>query len=139
MYGYATVRNALGGALVWILAWMVILIIANWKIYTKAGEKGWKSLIPYYSQYVLYRITWKTDMYWVVLIAGLGATFFSRIAIVSLTFICSIITAIVSLIQLNKMSKSFGHGIGFTLGLIFLNPIFILILAFGSSEYEGPQ
>jgi hypothetical protein len=36
------------------------------------------------------------------------------------------------------LSKSFGHGVGFTLGLIFLSVIFYYILAFGSSTYRGP-
>lgn len=47
--------------------------------------------------------------------------------------------SIVLAIQMHKLSVSFGHGVGFTLGLIFLNPIFTLILAFGSSEYIGAQ
>jgi hypothetical protein len=38
----------------------------------------------------------------------------------------------------NDLSKSFGHGVGFTLGLIFLSPIFIPILGFGGSLYVGP-
>ncbi|MCR5651378.1 MAG: DUF5684 domain-containing protein [Lachnospiraceae bacterium] len=37
------------------------------------------------------------------------------------------------------MSKSFGHGFGFTLGLLFLSPLFTLILGLGSSQYIGPQ
>ena len=36
-----------------------------------------------------------------------------------------------------KLSEAFGHGAGFGLGLIFLNPIFMPILAFGSSQYVG--
>ena len=34
--------------------------------------------------------------------------------------------------------KLFGHGVGFTIGLIFLSPIFKGILAFNSDEYIGP-
>ena len=37
-----------------------------------------------------------------------------------------------------KMSYSFGHGVGYALGLIFLTPIFLLILAFDESVYIGP-
>ena len=36
-------------------------------------------------------------------------------------------------------AKVFGKGAGFAIGLIFLNPIFLLILAFGSAQYQGPQ
>jgi hypothetical protein len=47
--------------------------------------------------------------------------------------------AVIGIIDIHKLSKSFGHGVGFTLGLIFLSPIFTLILGFGSSEYIGPD
>lgn len=40
---------------------------------------------------------------------------------------------------MHKLSKAFGHGIGFTLGLIFLSPIFMLILGFGNSQYIGKK
>ncbi len=139
MYNYDALMSMLEGMLVWIIAWIVIMIVANWKIYTKAGEAGWKSLIPYYSQYILFRITWNTAVFWAFFVASIAATVFGRMELGVLAGICSVVTTIISLVSVYKLSKAFGHGIGFTLGLIFLNPIFILILAFGSSEYEGPQ
>lgn len=139
MYNYDALMSMLEGMLVWIIAWIVIMIVANWKIYTKAGEAGWKSLIPYYSQYILFRITWNTAVFWAFFVASIAATVFGRMELGVLASICSVVTTIISLVSVYKLSKAFGHGIGFTLGLIFLNPIFILILAFGSSEYEGPQ
>lgn len=139
MYNYDALMSMLEGMLVWIIAWIVIMIVANWKIYTKAGEAGWKSLIPYYSQYILFRITWNTAVFWALFVASIAATVFGRMELGALAGICSVVTTIISLVSVYKLSKAFGHGIGFTLGLIFLNPIFILILAFGSSEYEGPQ
>ena len=30
----------------------VLLIIAYWKMFTKAGEPGWKSIIPIYNRYI---------------------------------------------------------------------------------------
>lgn len=36
------------------------------------------------------------------------------------------------------VAKSFGKGTGFALGLIFLAPIFWLILGFGDARYVGP-
>jgi len=38
----------------------------------------------------------------------------------------------------NLLSKSFGKGVAFTLGLLFLPVIFYLILGFGNAEYIGP-
>ena len=38
------------------IALLVLVLIATWKIFVKAGEKGWKSLIPFYSVYIQCRI-----------------------------------------------------------------------------------
>ena len=40
-----------------ILIFAVVLIIANWKIFSKAGEPGWAAIVPFYNQYVLFKIT----------------------------------------------------------------------------------
>lgn len=45
---------------------------------------------------------------------------------------------IFGIILVNDLSKSFGKGIGTTLGLLFLNPIFIPILGYGKAQYVGP-
>ena len=108
-----------GAYLIIMLIFMAILIVANWKIFTKAGEPGWACFVPFYSQYLLFKIAW-----------GNGWLF--------LLMCIPVANAIVSLIVLYKLSVAFGHGIGFFLGLLFLSPIFILILGFGSSQYQGP-
>ena len=46
----------LGGMyLIFAFVWWILQIIANWNIFTKAGEAGWKSLIPIYGDYVSYK------------------------------------------------------------------------------------
>ena len=40
------------------LAVGILMIAAQWKLYKKAGEHGWAALNPFYSQYVLVKITW---------------------------------------------------------------------------------
>ena len=47
---YAT-TIALSGFIVWAL-----LVIARWKMFQKAGEAGWKSIIPVYSTYISFKI-----------------------------------------------------------------------------------
>ena len=37
---------------IFILAVYILLIVAWWKIFTKAGEAGWKSIIPIYNIYI---------------------------------------------------------------------------------------
>lgn len=126
-----------------MLVLYVLMVIANWKIFTKAGEAGWKSLIPLYNSYILFKISWKKSMFWITLAIGFVIGLLSNmsnqgnVAAVVIVSILSIATFVISIMQCNKLSKVFGHGIGFTIGLIFLSPIFMLILAFGSSQYIG--
>lgn len=126
------------------LVFLLIKVITRWKIFTKAGEKGWKALIPVYNTYTEFSFTWKG----VYAIAMLAALVIARVItsfvdpdtlIYGLGSLFALFALVVGLIQTHKLSASFGHGVGFTLGLIFLNPIFMLILAFGkNSQYVGP-
>ena len=51
----------LGGFLMFFVAiaiiYYILLIVAWWKLFTKAGEKGWKAIIPFYNFYVQCKIT----------------------------------------------------------------------------------
>jgi Family of unknown function (DUF5684) len=37
-----------------------------------------------------------------------------------------------------EMAQSYGRGTGFALGLIFLEPLFLVIFGFGDARYLGP-
>ena len=39
-----------------LLALMVLIIVANWKMYKKAGKNGWECIIPVYGYWVLTEI-----------------------------------------------------------------------------------
>ena len=54
-------------------------IIAYWKMFTKAGEKGWKAIIPVYSTYKIYDITWKGSMFWLSLAAGIVSVSYTHL------------------------------------------------------------
>ena len=136
---------ALGvGALVTLaIAWFVLQAIADWKIFTKAGEAGWKSLIPIYNVYVEYEICW-TGLLGLVFVAaslvtGLVDTTNASTVVKVLVIVVWILAMILHLMQSIKLSKSFGKGVGFGLVLFFFGPIGRLILGFGSAQYIGPQ
>ncbi len=118
----------------------VLLVIANWKIFTKAGEAGWKAIIPFYNAWVEYKFTWNPNMFFVALvlaiIVGLGQAIANPVFAV-IALLASIGAMVFSIVENYKLSKAFGHGVGFTIGLIFLSFIFRLILGFGSSQYQG--
>ena len=103
-----------------MLALLVVIIIAQWKIFVKAGLPGWASIVPFYNMYCLFDITW-----------GNGWLFL-------LTFI-PCVGFVFNLIAIYKLAPAFGKSGGFGVGLIFLSPIFLMILGFGSAEYIGPQ
>lgn len=118
----------------------MLIVIGWWKIFTKAGEAGWKSLIPFYNGYTISKICWETKYFWFTLLAAVAGGIFSGIGGVIgglLSGICSIATLVLYVMMNYRLSRSFGHGGGYTLGLIFIQWLFVLILGFGSSEYQG--
>lgn len=101
------------------LAVILAVIIGGWKMFEKAGQPGWGILIPILNMYFMCKIAGRPG-WWVILM-----------------FI-PIVSIIIAVILMVDIAKSFGQGIGFALGLIFLGFIFIPILGFGSAEYQGP-
>lgn len=120
--------STLGSVITQYLGFMtviyVLLIIAMWKIFTKAGKPGWASIVPIYNVIVMFQII------------GLNPWLLLLYLIPVVNFVVAIIF---SIMQASRLSKAFGKGTGFALGLFFLNPIFLLILGFGDSKYIGIQ
>ena len=47
----ALILASIGTIVILAVGWYVLLAIAYWKIFEKAGEPGWKALIPFYNTY----------------------------------------------------------------------------------------
>ena len=131
-----------------LILW-VLYIVAFWKIFVKAGQPGWKSIIPIYNSYIFFKITWKKmTWFWVLLACSIlnGLLLFfgynldgTLNTLGLLSIIPGLFAIVITIIQLVKASYAFGHGAGYGVGLVFLDWIFLLILGFGSSKYIGPQ
>lgn len=128
------------GMLIFMLAIIVFMIIALWKIYTKAGKPGWACIVPVYNYIVLLQIAGK-PIWWIVwfILPVVGALITTvSPAIGGILYLILVIIAIVfSIMMYHGLSKSFGKGAGFTVGLILLGIIFFPILAFGKAKYIG--
>jgi hypothetical protein len=110
-----------------ILAGYAVVLIGMWKVFTKAGQPGWAVLIPFYNIIVLLRVA-GLPWYWVF------AVFLPIIPILGV-----LAYMVLAVMCLHRISTRFGQGVGFTIGLTLLSPIFFLILGFGSSKYLGEQ
>ncbi len=120
-----------GIGILFAIAWYVLQIIAHWK-----------ALIPFYNSYTQYELTWSVSMFWLVIALSLaGGILNSLIGGGLIRAIAGIMAFAAMIIEYpmanHKLSKSFGHGVGFTIGLLLFESIFMLILGFGKSEYIG--
>ncbi|MBQ1546893.1 MAG: hypothetical protein IIZ61_00725 [Lachnospiraceae bacterium] len=104
--------------LIFCLIFYVLLVVAYWKMFTKADVAGWLSIIPIVNMYFLFKIAW-----------GKGLLF--------LLLIIPIVNIVIYFILCIKTAKAYGQGTGFGIGLFLLPNIFTLILGFGSAEYVG--
>jgi hypothetical protein len=109
-----------------IAIWAVLIVfflIVYWRIYVKAGQPGWASLVPFYNTYVLIVKILEMPSYWFWLLLVPCINLF-----VAICFI---------FIQPFKLAEKFGKGAGFGVGLLLLGVVFYPILAFGDARYRG--
>jgi hypothetical protein len=95
---------------------LVLSAFMLWALFEKAGWPGWASIVPIYNVYVLLKI------------AGMSGWWL-------LGFLVPILDIVVMVMMLWKISKAFGHGWGYFLGLFFISIVFFPMLGFGKSEY----
>jgi len=100
------------------LAVLIMGLAGWWKVFEKAGEPGWTSLIPIFNVYVLLRLVGRTG--WSLLLLFVPG-----------------VNLIVWILVCHELSCSFGHGVGFTIGLLLLPPVFMLILGLDGTRFQG--
>lgn len=113
--GGANPAAAAGGgviAFVYLAIWLVA-ISGMWKVFVKAGEPGWATIIPIYNVIVLLKIAGR-PIWWILLLILIIPGFIVGIDI----------------------ARKFGKGAGFGIGLILLPFIFYPLLGFGDARYN---
>ncbi len=113
-------NEAAFGGMLWlfIMGFSVVMAIAQWKVFEKAGQPGWACLVPIYNIIILLRVTRQPE-WWIIL-------FFVPVA----NFVIAIRISI-------ELARVFGQSGGFGAGLILLPVIFYPILGFGDAQYVG--
>ena len=113
-------QDVMGAAVaVATLALALLVVVSTWKVFEKAGEPGWASLIPIYNVYVMLKIGNNPGWYLVLLLVPVVNLFVAGKLFVDL-------------------ARSFGKGIGWGLGLWILPFVFFPMLGFGGANYRSP-
>ena len=94
------------------------ILAGLWKTFEKAGEAGWKGIIPIYNFWVLMEIIGRPGWWFILLFIPVIGT---------------IVWIVVSL----DLAKSFDHGIGFAIGLMIFPFLFFVILGWSEAQYQG--
>ena len=111
------------------IALAIFMIVAECKVYEKAGEKWWTAIIPIYNNWILTRIT-GLGWWWFAILVGLSALTEKLSAVIPMTLF---------LVYFNynyNLAKKFGKTNGFAVLLSLLPIIGYPILAFGSAKYN---
>jgi hypothetical protein len=98
------------------IAFLVLIIASMWKMFEKAGQKGWTAIIPILNIIVLLKVVHK-ELWWIIL------------------FIIPCVNIVAYVIVYFGLAKAFGKSAGWGLGLIILPIIFLPMLGFGSAQY----
>jgi len=109
------------------IAIAVVVVVGMWKAFEKAGQPGWAAIVPFYNLVVMFRI------------GGQSGWFALAILLNLIPFIGGLAWLGIVVWNHVNISKRFGQGVGFAIGLVLLAPIFWLILGFGSSKYLAEQ
>lgn len=114
--------GATGGfffALVYV-AIILATFAGSWKAYEKADQPGWAAIVPIYNFIVMCKIAGR-PAWWIALL------------------LVPLVNVYIGIRLLVDFAKSYGKGVGFGLGLMFLPMIFYPMLGFqDETEYVGP-
>ena len=132
--------------------------VGRWLVFKKMGLPGWKGIIPFYSEAVLFKTVWTIKMFWAyfsmffcylmicaaVFALGISGWLYNRGGTVTvLLFLLILIVAwgILAAIYVilfkmnNRLARAFGRIPGFAVGLTFIPPVFFIILGAGKSKF----
>jgi hypothetical protein len=96
---------------------LVFLFAARIALYAKAGHSFFSALIPFYAEWTFARIAGAPGLMGLLL----WVPVINVLAWFALNF---------------GVARKFGRSPLFALGLVFVNPVFMPVLAFGSSRYR---
>lgn len=119
------------GFILFFLAIVILMVTATCRVYMKAGKKWWSAIIPVYNVIIWLDIIKKSRRLVWVYVGIVVMMFLGEIAYDIALFLNFIFAVWLTYF----LSRSFGKGIWFTVGLMLLPFIFWPILAWGKANY----
>ena len=129
--------------------------VAFWKVFKKAGKPGWYGIIPFYNMFVLSDIG-DTNIIWpIVNVAAPVLSYIISFAfsfgmemfkinynvaepiLFLVTLLLSGITIVANFIMMINLAKKFDKDTVFGVGMALIPVVFLTILAFDKSKYNG--
>lgn len=131
---FDTIYAVLGGGIIvlslLVIALIVIFIVANWKMFKKAGKNGWECIVPFYSFWVLVEISGLNWWRFLLLIADSIVSIFD---IDSLSEIANLVSLFASFNCYYNIAKKFNRSTGASVCAGIFSFIFILIFGFSKN------
>jgi len=109
-------------ALVSSVVGYLLATLPVWGVLKKAAHPeapAWGAFVPVYNTYCLLKVVGR-PWWWLLLL------------------LVPVVNVVVVVVVYHDLSRSFGHGTGFTVGLALLSVVFFFVLWLDSSRYRGP-
>jgi hypothetical protein len=120
----ATNSMTTGGATLWVaiaVVLAIIVIVAFWRMFQKAGRPGWAAIIPVYNTYTLIKVAGRPG-WWLLL------------------YFIPVVNLIIHVVVCIGVAKAFGRSTVFgVVGLWLFSVIGYMMLGFGSDQYQGAR
>lgn len=130
-YNYIAQSQTTGSSTFETLFW-IASCVGMYKMFEKAGEKGWKAFIPFYNMYNQCRIVMGDTRWFTYYLI----TFFALI----LVPILGLIAFLYVNYQICKATaKAYGMPDPYAWGFLLLSPVFNCMAGFGEASYYGPM
>ena len=137
-------------AIIISLVFVLFELASLWRLFTKAGQGGWKCLIPIYNAYIVWDIAWEGSRFWLLFLGGPGISLvtgllaragqFGLIISGLLELAWGIYAIVLSVQMAIRLAHRFGKSTAFgVVGLWLFGGIGIPILAWGSADYNADR
>ncbi len=128
---------------------LLFRIVCQWRIFSKMNLRPWLSLIPVVSDLLIFKRCWRVLPFIVLALLTTVLALYAEITgyldinfpipafiKANMLILSTICYMLLKILQFKHLAFAFGHDIGYVMGLLFLNPIFLGVLAFSKDYYH---